>query len=463
MADPPVKMGGFKLSLAGAKSKSAPKKATSHLAKRPKLDLGDEEPEDTNTKQEISGFDIAQGGAVELNGKPKEAKKVLVIPAQPNKNWRDEARRRHAERTGHGLQVVEEKEGPKLQYGLIVAKNDAVEETDGDAAMEDAPPVVVDDGLTAEERLEKRAVDALLNDKTPADITTIAMSEEALFAKELAEAPEAPTLSAYEATPIDGFGAALLRGMGWKDGEELGRNKGAAVKPREVKPRPALLGIGAKAEAEVGLETVWEKGKPKRKTAQTYTPVALRNKKTGELVTEEELKERLERQKLDEEKQRKESRMKTFELEDEPRDRKTRPETRNKDDRRRDKTEDDDSRTDRRLKDRSRDDRRRDDAHDTRRREKRTDRRDRERSYSPDQRSRDKRRERSRSPDDRRTKDRRRERSRSRDSNDRRRDKDRSEPHRDSDDGRKRRRDADDEREGRKRRYRDERDERSRR
>jgi hypothetical protein len=460
MADPPVKMGGFKLSLAGAKNKAAPKKATSHLAKRPKLDLGDEEPEDTNTKQEISGFDIAQGGAVELNGKKKEEKTVRVIAAQANKNWREEARRRHAERTGHGVQVGEEKEVVGLQYGLTIVKKDAVEETDGDAVMEDVAPVVVDDGLTDEQRLEKRAVDALLNDKAPADITTIAMSEEAVFAKELAEAPDAPTLSAYEATPIDGFGAALLRGMGWKDGEELGRNKGAAVKPREVKPRPALLGIGAKAEAEVGLETVWEKGKPKRKTAQTYNPVALRNKKTGELVTEEELKERLERQKLDEERERKESRMKTFELEDEPREKKSRAPDRKKDDRRRDKDEQDDYRSDRKLKDRARDDRRDDDV-DDRRREKRRDRR--ERSYSPDSRSKDKRRERSRSPEDRRSKDRRRERerSRSRDSKDRRREKERRDGsrdrHRDSDDGRKRRREYDDEREERKRRYRDER------
>ena len=121
------------------------------------------------------------------------------------------------------------------------------------------------------------------------------------------EAPDAPSLDAYEATPIEGFGAALLRGMGWKDGEEIGKNKGVAAKPKEVKRRPALLGIGAKPEAAVGTEIgAWGGGKgKKRKEEQTYTPVVLRNKNTGELVTEEELKKKLEAQQLVDEDEKK--------------------------------------------------------------------------------------------------------------------------------------------------------------
>jgi G-patch domain len=29
----------------------------------------------------------------------------------------------------------------------------------------------------------------------------------------------------YEKVPIDQFGFAMLRGMGWKDGEGIGKNK----------------------------------------------------------------------------------------------------------------------------------------------------------------------------------------------------------------------------------------------
>ena len=45
-----------------------------------------------------------------------------------------------------------------------------------------------------------------------------------------------------------------LRGMGWKDGEEIGRSKNSTSKVKDVKRRPALLGIGAKEEAAVGVE-----------------------------------------------------------------------------------------------------------------------------------------------------------------------------------------------------------------
>lgn len=33
----------------------------------------------------------------------------------------------------------------------------------------------------------------------------------------------------YENVPVEAFGAALLRGMGWKDGQSLGRNKNVYV------------------------------------------------------------------------------------------------------------------------------------------------------------------------------------------------------------------------------------------
>lgn len=33
------------------------------------------------------------------------------------------------------------------------------------------------------------------------------------------------TIEDYEKVPIDQFGQAMLRGMGWKDGEGIGKNK----------------------------------------------------------------------------------------------------------------------------------------------------------------------------------------------------------------------------------------------
>ncbi|KAK5004943.1 DNA primase large subunit Spp2 [Cryomyces antarcticus] len=108
------------------------------------------------------------------------------------------------------------------------------------------------------------------------------------------------TLAEYEAMPIEEFGAALLRGMGWKDGDPIGKRKGQqAAKPRLLERRPALLGIGAKEEAAVGVELgAWGKGAKGGRRDQPYTPVILKNAKTGEQLTEEELKAKLEQQKM---------------------------------------------------------------------------------------------------------------------------------------------------------------------
>ncbi|ORX47256.1 hypothetical protein BCR36DRAFT_405341 [Piromyces finnis] len=60
--------------------------------------------------------------------------------------------------------------------------------------------------------------------------------------------PEESTLEDYERIPIEEFGAAMLRGMGWEKGKAVGRNRGnkdAMVEPIEFIPRPALLGLGA--------------------------------------------------------------------------------------------------------------------------------------------------------------------------------------------------------------------------
>ncbi|CAD6441833.1 807aebc3-e283-421d-ac5e-c75db44f9e86 [Sclerotinia trifoliorum] len=66
----------------------------------------------------------------------------------------------------------------------------------------------------------------------------LAMGEDA-YRKAIASAPDVSTLEDYKAVPVEEFGAALLRGMGW-DGEE---RKGGG---KEVKRRQNLLGLGAK-------------------------------------------------------------------------------------------------------------------------------------------------------------------------------------------------------------------------
>jgi hypothetical protein len=452
------KPGGFKMSLGGLKAKGGLKASPAQKdAKKPRLLLGDDEPDDSNKQQEITGWDAAEGGALDANGK-KEKEGPRIIPALPNRDWRAEARRKQLAKAPHQQAqtgAVDEKqmEEPKVHYGLTIIKKDEPQEN---AAAEADAPEPEKDNLTEEQRLEKKALDALINGKsTDNDLVIPVQTEEEAFLNDLHNAPEAPTLEAYEATPIEGFGAALLRGMGWKDGESIGKNGATAAKPKEVKRRPALLGIGAKEEAAVGIELGGRgggKGKGK-KVAQSYNPVTLRNKKTGEMISEEELRTKLEMQDMvQDEKPSKGSSKYDDDSEDERR--------REKRGERRDDREYDSER--RRDKERRRN---KDDYYDSdRRRDRRKDsdheserRKDRHRDRSRD----DRRRDRTRSPNDRKDKPRDRYRSRSR-SRDSKRKSDRRERSRSRDDEerrkrRRREREYDDEREDRKKRSRDER------
>ncbi|KAI8469970.1 MAG: DExH-box splicing factor binding site-domain-containing protein [Monoraphidium minutum] len=69
-------------------------------------------------------------------------------------------------------------------------------------------------------------------------------NDKAALQEELGELPEEMAPEEYEATPVDEFAKALLRGMGWRDGEGVGRSR-AAVEVKQIVPRPERLGLGA--------------------------------------------------------------------------------------------------------------------------------------------------------------------------------------------------------------------------
>jgi hypothetical protein len=467
MANP--KAGGFKLSLGSAKGKPGFKAAVEKPAKRPRLDLGEEEPEDDNKKQEISGWDAAEGGAVELNGKKEEPKGPRIIPSLPNRNWRAEAMKKqaalagvHPEQNGH---TPEKTETPQLGYGLTVFGKKDRERASPEPMDTTKEGQQQDDGLTEDQRLEKRALEAIINGDAPDKTVIPLQTEDDSFHRDFNDAPDVPTLETYEATPIEGFGAALLRGMGWKDPEP--DNNKSTTKLKEIKRRPALLGIGAKPESAVGIE-LGDWGKSKKKGAISYNPVALRNKTTGEIITEEELNSRLEAQKLiPEEKPPRSSKHDNDEDADRRREKR-------KDRKDRDRRDSDYDSERKREKDR-RSDRRRDKDDEYSDRERRRDKKYRDDDYDDSDRKREKRRDRdrrdgSRDRDDYDRRDKgkdreRRYRSRSPDGDDRRekrkerdrRDRSRSWS-RDEGDRRKRRREYEEDvgRDERKRRYRDE-------
>lgn len=297
----------------------------------------------------MSGFD--QSGAVVTNGK-KEEKVVLIIPAEKNRDWREESRKKRrknpvpAEKDRGLREESSKKKGKNLLPAEVQAassgKNEELKaaqvdrdevskqsgisfvqkDEDGDTTMAMAEDKTSQKTLEQVAKVPKtqdeEALEALLGGERISNLVLPALeddrdgytqedtiyedytNEDDRFKADVASRPDVSTLDEYAAIPVDGFGAGLLRGMGWKDGDSVGKRRTqgttSASKPRVVERRPALLGIGAK-EVPTGVGDdelgAWGKGaKGKRKTDLTYNPVILKNSVTGEMLTEEELEKK---------------------------------------------------------------------------------------------------------------------------------------------------------------------------
>lgn len=78
-----------------------------------------------------------------------------------------------------------------------------------------------------------------------------AKNDEEVFKLDVLQRPDESSLTEYENTPVDQFGAAMLRGMGWSDGEAIGGVNKGLIQPIEFIPRPAGLGLGAQRDADI--------------------------------------------------------------------------------------------------------------------------------------------------------------------------------------------------------------------
>lgn len=355
---------------------------------------------------------------------PKVEKKALVIQAQANRDWKEasgSASRKQSKRQKYGIPEAREagkanedagREAEVLKarqaFGLNVMKRDdavvvgpsadeEVEVEKEEEKAEEVKPVQQAEPKTD----DQRALDALLGVKEDSTLVLPAANEHEAFERDFRTAPEMATLQEYEAVPVEEFGAAMLRGMGWKEGQGIGNQKGRKLeKVKVLERRPALLGIGAKADAAVAAELgAWGRGAggKQRREQVVYNPLTLRNKRTGEELTEEELKIKLATQKEEQtkgrlapEKEEKRRRKDDYDS-DEEYERKRR-------ERRKERDYDDGYRSSRREKDDTKSERRRDyDSdrksdkrrdYDDSRNDKRSDR------YEDDRRDKDRRRER---------------------------------------------------------------------
>lgn len=224
-----------------------------------------------------------------LNGEKKE-KKPLVIPPLKNKDWRELARKRRkgsqyvfpsaAPVTGKdgsvgGLGTKDTINSGPVLSGLQVRQK-AIPVVKGVNIVEDAQDVKMEIEEETEDQKALRAILAETNGETHdgliIDIIPNPISEADALKQDVDELPDAATLEDYARVPVSQFGAALLRGMGWKEGTSASRKPGRGLtEPYLPSARPALLGIGAK-EQEVYDDGSKKGGKSKRPDRR-YVPI----------------------------------------------------------------------------------------------------------------------------------------------------------------------------------------------
>ncbi|KAL0562428.1 DNA primase large subunit Spp2, partial [Marasmius crinis-equi] len=100
------------------------------------------------------------------------------------------------------------------------------------------------------------------------------MSEADAYKQDVDELPDSATLDDYNRVPVAQFGAALLRGMGWKEGTAASRKGKGVVEPYVPESRPALLGIGAKEMEQFDDGSKKGSGRPERR----YVPVVKKDR-----------------------------------------------------------------------------------------------------------------------------------------------------------------------------------------
>eukprot|EP00884_Botryococcus_braunii_P013960 jgi/Botrbrau1/22565/Bobra.176_1s0001.1 len=187
-------------------------------------------------------FTATKKKAVVLNGAAtgvkEEVQKELILGLTDGKV---NVAERNSLSNGNGKRII-----PKIPNTFEIGRNfnpnryipEAVEAVDRTDKFELAGPEEAQKdvayGLQRRERPEK----------APGPSVTSREWEDQRFKEDVEALPDEATLESYEAMPIEAFGEAMMRGMGWSEGRPVGRNSKAKVPSQSPPPLPRLLYTG---------------------------------------------------------------------------------------------------------------------------------------------------------------------------------------------------------------------------
>ena len=197
--------------------------------------------ESTKDKREETDF-IIEVDRTEIKGtKKKEVKEELIIPYLPNT---------------YKKKIVQEPV-VKAEHSELLAKPDEELTEEEKAAKE----------LLKESKAWQEAQDQAKNPndnlviQSQANANNGLDSEKAIFEADLESRPDVSTADDYEKIPVQGFGMALLKGMGFKDKEGIGGFRKAKIECLDPVIRPKGLGLGATPSASTSKSSSESKEK----------------------------------------------------------------------------------------------------------------------------------------------------------------------------------------------------------
>jgi hypothetical protein len=252
----------------------------------------DDSDSDDESRRPSKVTHLENGAVVVENQVVKEEKKPLVIkpPEAHNEHWlprrlkmfRPDMVDNKPPETFDPSVVPDRIGDAEIKSGLQITKRSASpEETPDDEPTStemhvDSPPKSEDD--LARELLLAQAADPNYSGLPAQQKLVIParepLTEEDVYAYDMAHLSDAPTLEAYERVPVEAFGMGILLGLGWKI--------------KEPKKRPDFLGIGAKEEAFLRVDDKGRKLSRKDGLGGSWNPLKKIDKVTGEVIVEEE-------------------------------------------------------------------------------------------------------------------------------------------------------------------------------
>ncbi|KAF5725776.1 MOS2 putative isoform 1 [Tripterygium wilfordii] len=204
---------------------SLPSKPSSKSTPKPSQTFNDEDrQEDNSTKQFVTEFDPSKSL---IDSKPHH-----VIPPKENE-WKPFKRMKNL----RNLPVIQSDGSRELQFeteSLSVDLGDGKvsyglnlrQSTKTDASADEASKTHESGGNDGG---RPRTVDNILLDKLKDDLERL---------------PEHLGLEEFTDMPVEGFGAALLAGYGWREGRGIGKNTKEDVKVKQISKRTSKEGVG---------------------------------------------------------------------------------------------------------------------------------------------------------------------------------------------------------------------------